>query len=470
MSELPWMGVVELARAIAAKKVSPVEVMRAQLARIEKLDGRFKSYISVFGEQALETARHAEKAATAGQRLGALHGVPVAVKDLYDVQGTPTTAGSRFLKTPAQRDCTAVARLRAAGAIILGKLNMHEFAFGPEGINEHFGTPWNPWDTSTHRMPGGSSSGSGVAVAAGLIPMGMGSDTGGSIRIPSALCNTVGLKPTYGRVSRAGIWPLAWSLDHAGPLTRSVEDAAAVLGVLAGHDPADPSSSGHAVPDYLGQLAAPVRGLRVGLLTEYVAEADPVVQTTVRAAAQVLDGLGCTVEEVKLPLARHGAGASFSILISEAGAFHDPLMRKHGTEYSPDVFRRLLVARFLSAGDYLKGQRARRLIREDVDKVLGRVDCLLTPTLPIAAPPLTATEVDIGDRKESARFALTMFTRLFNVTGHPALAVPCGFTGEGLPLSLQLVGRAFEEATILRLGHAFQQATEWHRHRPTDMG
>ncbi len=467
MNDLHWLGVLDVARAIAAKQLSPVEVIQAHLARIEKLDGQLRSYLAVFGDQALEAARSAEARVAGGQSLGRLHGVPVAVKDLYAVKGTPTTAGSRFLTEPAARDSTVVARLRGAGAIILGKLNLHEFAYGPEGTNPHHGTPWNPWDATTHRLPGGSSSGSGVAVAAGLAPMGMGSDTGGSIRIPAACCGTVGLKPTYGRVSRAGVLPLSWSLDHAGPLTRSVADAAAILSVIAGHDPADPSSSGLPVPDYVAGLTVSVQGLRVGLVREYVEQADPEVQAAIAAAVAALEGLGCSVQDVGLPTARYAVGASVAIVAAEAMAYHAPLLRRHAAEYAPDVRQRLVVGRFLGATDYVKGQQARHLIRNDVEAALRRVDCLLAPTLPIPSPSVAAREVRIGGRTDTLQNAFTMFTRLFNLSGHPAVALPCGFSREGLPLSLQLVGRAFDEGTILRLAHAYEGATPWRTRRPS---
>jgi aspartyl-tRNA(Asn)/glutamyl-tRNA(Gln) amidotransferase subunit A len=469
MSELPWLGVLDLASAIAARRLSPVEVVRALLARIEAHDGRLRSYLAVFAEPALEEARAAEAAVVAGRPLGPLHGVPFAVKDLFAVAGTPTTAGTRFLAEPAPHDSTAVARLRAAGAILLGKLNLHEFAYGPEGLNPHHGSPWNPWDPATHRLPGGSSSGSAVAVAAGLTPAALGTDTGGSIRIPAACCGTVGLKPTYGRVSRAGVVPLSWSLDHVGPLTRSVADAAALLAVLAGSDPADPSSRALPVPDYVGGLTGPVKGLRVGLLREYVAQADPEVSSAVTEAVRVLEGLGCAVRDVALPRARYGLAASYAVLSSEALAYHEPLFRRYAGLYAPDVRRRLAVGAFLTAADYLKGQRARQLIREEIDARLGEVDCLVAPTLPMAAPPITAAEVRIGDRVESTRLALTAFTRLFNLGGHPAVVLPCGFSRDGLPLSLQIAGRAFEEGTVLRLAAAYEKATEWHRHRPPDL-
>ncbi len=466
MTDLHWLGVVELARAIATRRLSPVELVQALLTQIEKLDRGFRSYVAVFADAALAAARSAEAAIQSGQTLGPLHGVPVALKDLFAVKGSPTTGGTRFLTKPAADDCTVVTRLRNAGAILLGKLNLHECAAGPEGFNPTYGMPWNPWHAAVSHLPGGSSSGSAVAVAAGLAPMGLGSDTGGSIRIPAACCGTVGLKPTYGRVSRQDVLPLAWSLDHVGPLTRKVEDAAAILAVIAGHDPADRTSSKAPVPDYLAGLDGPVREMRVGLVTEFVEQSGAEVQAAIADAVHVLQGLGCIVQEVTLPKAPHAHGASFAIVGAEALAFHEPLLRRHAAEYAVDVRRRFLAGRFLSATDYLKGQRARQLIRAEVDDVLQRVDCLLAPTLPIPAPPLTTAEVQIGGRTETTRVALTLFTRLFNVSGHPVVCLPCGFSREGLPLSMQLVGRAFEEADILRLGHAYQSATAWHRRRP----
>jgi aspartyl-tRNA(Asn)/glutamyl-tRNA(Gln) amidotransferase subunit A len=466
VSELHWLGVLELAAAIAARRLSPVEVVEAHLARIERHDGTLRSYLAVFADAARQEARDAEAAVLAGQPLGPLHGVPFAVKDLFAVAGTPTTAGSRVPSELARRDSTVVARLRAAGAILLGKLNLHEFAYGPEGINHYHGTPWNPWDATTPRLPGGSSSGSAVAVAAGLAPVALGTDTGGSIRIPAACCGTVGLKPTYGRVSRSGVVPLAWSLDHVGPLTRRVADAAAVLSAIAGRDSADASSAGLRVPDYVAALAGSVGRMRVGLLRQYVEQSDAEVGAALAEAARGLTGLGCTVQDVALPRAHYGLAASYAVLSAEALAYHEPQLRRHAGLYAEDVRRRLAVGAFLTATDYVNGQRARRLLRDEVDEVFGRVDCLLAPTMPVAAPPVSAAEVRSGARVESTRTAFTSCTRLFNLTGHPVIALPCGFSRDGLPLSMQLVGRAFEEGTILRLAHAYEEATDWHRRRP----
>jgi len=277
----------------------------------------------------------------------------------------------------------------------------------------------------------------------------------------------VGVKPTYGRVSRAGVLPLAWSLDHAGPMTRTVADAALLLLVLAGYDPRDPTTSVLPVADYPAALDGPVKGLRVGLLREYFLEAaDREIQGLVEAAAGALEGLGCAVEEVRLPHATYTAAAAYAVITAEALAVHEPLLRRHAAEYAPDVRQRLLTGQFLLATQYLKGQRARQLLRRDVEQAFERVDCLLAPTVPIAAPPLEGGRVTVNGESRDRRGTLLRLTRGFNLTGHPAVSVPCGFTAGGLPAGLQLVGRPFDEATILRLAHAYEQATAWHRRRP----
>jgi aspartyl-tRNA(Asn)/glutamyl-tRNA(Gln) amidotransferase subunit A len=278
----------------------------------------------------------------------------------------------------------------------------------------------------------------------------------------------VGLKPTYGRVSRAGVLPLSWSLDHAGPLTRSVADAAAVLGAIAGHDPADPSSSTRPVPDYLAGLGASVKGLRVGVVRSYFDQAAADIGPLLSGAVEALRGLGCTLEDVVLPRERHVLPATAAIIGCEAAAYHAPLLRQHAAKYATDVRRRLLAPRLIPASDYVKCQRARRLIRDKVNGLFGRFDCLVTPTLAVTAPLVGATEVQLANRRENLRVVVTMFTRLFNMTGHPAVAVPCGFSAAGLPASVQVVGRYFDEATMLRLAHAYEQATEWHQRRPPE--
>ena len=389
----------ELARMIATKAVSPVEVVRAHLDRIAALDPGLRSYITVCDETALAAARTAESSLMAGQPLGLLHGVPYALKDLYDTAGVRTTGGSRVLgdRVPV-RDATVAARLAGAGAILLGKLNMVEFAYGPEGLNPHYGHARNPWDRGVHRMAGGSSSGSGVAVAAGLAPGALGSDTGGSIRIPASLCGITGLKPTYGRVSRAGVLPLAWSMDHVGPMTRTAADCALMLGAMAGYDPDDPSSSVLPVPDYGAALTGDVKGLRVGLLRGFFLDgAAPAVRAAVEAAAATLARAGAVVDEVSLEQMKVVAAASTAIVGAEALAYHAELLRTRAAEYDPDVARRLRLSAFISGAHYVRGQQVRGLVRADVDAALARRDVLLAPSTPIVAPGIEERQAALGD-------------------------------------------------------------------------
>ncbi len=468
MSDLVWKSLVELARLITAKEVSPVEVVQAHLDRITALDGKVRAYITVMSESALSAAKAAEAGVMSGGTLGPLHGVPIGLKDLYCTKGVRTTGGSKILGdwVPGE-DATAVSRLTGAGAIVLGKLNMHEFAYGPEGLNPHYGTPWNPWDATTHRICGGSSSGSGAAVAAGLCPGTLGSDTGGSIRIPASLCGISGIKPTYGRVSRAGVLPLAWSLDHVGPMCRSAADCAVMLGAMAGYDPRDPTTSVLPVPDYLAALTGTVKGLRIGVLKLFFMDSAAQAQRqAVEQALRTLEGLGASVQEVNLETVKLAAGASSAVIATEAYAYHEPWIKKRPREYGADVRERLRVGAFVSGADYVNGQRVRVLIRNEVDAALARLDVLIAPTTPSSATPLGEGEVEINGEKQPVRPALIRFTRPFNVTGHPAASVPCGFTAEGLPIGLQIVGRPFDEATVLRVADAYQRATDWHTRRP----
>jgi len=464
--ELTRLSIAEAGEQIRRRALSPVELTRAYLDRIRRRDGDLLAYITVLQAQALAAATAAEQEIARGGYRGPLHGIPIALKDLVMTRGIGTTCGSRILREwVPDADATVATRLSAAGAILLGKLNMHEFAYGPTGVNPHYGTPRNPWDRA--RMPGGSSSGSGVAVAAGLCGGALGTDTGGSVRIPASLCGIVGLKPTYGRVSRAGVIPLAWSLDHVGPMTRTVADAALLLQALAGRDPADPSTADVPVPDYGRALEGGIHGLRLGLPKEIFFERlDPEVQAAVLGAARSFEALGASVEEVPLPRIPHAGPASFAIIAAEATAYHEPYLKSRAAEYGADVRARLTSGQFVLATQYLKAQRARQVIRAEVDAALRQVDALLTPTTPIPAPPLEAREVTVDGLTEDVRWWLIRCTRPINVTGHPALSVPCGFTAGGLPIGLQLVGRYFDEATLLRIGHAYEAVRPMRDRRP----
>jgi len=468
VSDLVWRSIGALARAIAGREVSPVEVVQAHLDRIAALDSKLRAFITVSADAALAAAKAAEAGVMAGERLGALHGVPLALKDLYMTRGVRTTGGSRILADwIPEQDATVVTRLAGAGAINLGKLNMHEFAFGPEGLNAHYGTPWNPWDANTHRICGGSSSGSGAAVAAGLCAGTLGSDTGGSIRIPAALCGISGLKPTYGRVSRAGVLPLAWSMDHVGPMCRNAADCALMLGAIAGYDPRDPSTSVLPVPDYVAALTGEVKGLRVGVLRSFFLESTGLaLRQAVEEAVRVLEGLGASAHEVNLAGAQLAPGASFAVLSPEAYAYHEAWLRERPQDYGEDVRERLRVGAFVDASDYLKGQRARGVLRDEVNAALAQVDVLVCATTPIVATSVGQTEVTVEHAKVPVRGSLIRFTRPFNLTGHPAASIPCGFTAAGLPVGLQIIGRPFDEATVLRLADAYQRATDWHTRRP----
>jgi aspartyl-tRNA(Asn)/glutamyl-tRNA(Gln) amidotransferase subunit A len=458
--KLHYLSIRELARRIRRRELSPVEVARATLERIDALDGALNSFITVMRDQALADAERAERAIRDGDELGPLHGIPIGLKDLYQTRGVRTTGGSPILADwVPDEDAAAVERLRRAGAILIGKNNLHEVAFGVTGENPHYGATRNPWDRE--RVPGGSSSGSAAAVAAGLCWASLGSDTGGSIRLPAALCGVVGLKPTYGRVSRHGILPLAWSLDHAGPLARTVDDVAIVMNAIAGYDRRDPASADRPAPDFAAGLDGGVEGLRIGLLDEYLGEGvEAVVADAVHGAAEVLRGLGARVEDVSVPVAAHALGASTAVLFAEAAAVHERWLSEHRDRYGADVRARLEMGARLSAIHYLKGQRARRVMLEAFTELFERVDVVASPTVPLPAP--TFEEV----RSEASRGGLVRFTRLFNLLGLPACSLPCGFSSGGLPIGLQLIGRPFDEQTVLRAAHAYEQRAGWSARRP----
>ena len=464
--ELCFKSAGELSKLVASKEVSPVEIIDAHLERIDATEGVLNSFITLLPEQAREAARRAEAQVQRGNYLGPLHGIPVGLKDLFNTAGVRTTSGSRIFDTfVPEQDCTVAARFQQAGAILLGKLNMHQFAYGPTGENPDYGHMHNPWDPEL--VSGGSSGGSGSATAAGQCTITMGSDTGGSVRIPAALCGIVGLKPTYGRVSRHGLTPLSWSLDHPGPMVRTVEDAALTMNAIAGYDPGDVASAREDVPDYTESLTGDVRGLRIGVPTEYFeAPLDPEVAKVVRDALEVLEGLGASVTPVSFPMFELSQAISGAILMSEAAAYHRDLLAKEGHNLYPPVRLRLEGGLFVSAADYLKAQQGRAIFDREVRKLLEQVDLLAGPTEPVTAPTLLAPEVQAGEITVGTTAALTQYTRPYNITGSPAISVPCGFSASGLPIGLQLAGRAFDESTVLRAAHAYEQATQWRNRRP----
>ena len=467
MVDLTTLTIAEASRRMMRKELSPVELTQAAMARISALNPRLNAFITVLEDHASTAAKVAEQEIMSGQRRGALHGIPIALKDLCATKGVRTTAGSKILQdhVPAH-DATVARRLAEAGTILLGKTHMNEFAYGPDGDNGHYGRVRNPWNLE--HITGGSSSGSGAALAASLCLGALGSDTGGSIRIPAALCGIVGIKPTYGRVSRYGLTPLSWCLDHAGPMAKTVEDVALLLQAMAGYDPNDPASTRRPVPDYTAALSADVRGLRIGIPREYFFDMlDPEVESAVRQAMGVLRSLGASLHDVSWPALRYVTLAALIIVLVEASAFHEAWIRTRAHDYSPDIALRLKWGLLLPASAYLKAQRLRALLCREVTQLWPTVDVLLTPATMLAAPHPSETHVRLGNRQLSTREAILRLMRPFNLTGSPAISIPCGFTTAGLPIGLQIAGKPFDEATVLRVAHAFEQHTDWHRRQPS---
>lgn len=443
---------------LRGREVSSAELTASCLQDVERLQPKLNAFLTVTAEAALNTARRRDEELAAGAGRGPLHGIPVAVKDVFCTRGVRTTCGSPlFHDYIPDHDAAVVERLEAAGAVLLGKTGMHELAYGITSNNPHYGAVRNPWDTA--RIPGGSSGGSGAAVAAGMAFVAMGSDTGGSIRIPASFCGVIGLKPTSGRVSRHGVLPLDFTLDHMGPLTRSVRDAAATLAVLAGHDPRDESSSRQPVTDYLAAATGPnLTDIRVGWPENfYFDRLRPAVEKNIRRAAETLEELGARIVPVRLPDIEAINTVGRLILFAEASAVMEPYLDKR-SRFGSDVLALLDQGRLLPATDYLNAQRLRRLQQQEFRHVWRRVDCLLTPATPMTAPLVGESEVTIGGRSEDVRLAATRLLRGFNVLGLPALSMPCGLDDGGLPVGLQIAGPPFAEARILAVGAALEDA------------
>ena len=464
--EICYMSAGDLSKLVQNKEISPVEIIEAHLTRIDATEPVLNSFITLLADEARGAALQAEKDIQAGRYKGPLHGIPVALKDLYDTGGVRTTSGSRIFDNfiPTE-DCTVAAKFQQAGAILVGKLNMHPFAYGPTGENLDYGHMHNPWNPDM--VTGGSSGGSGSAAAAGQCTITTGSDTGGSIRIPAALCGIVGLKPTYGLVSRHGLTALSWSLDHPGPMTRTVEDAAITMNVIAGHDPKDVASAKVDIPDYTSALTGDIKGLRIGLVKEYFeSPLDPQVRKAVMDAIGLLESMGAEVKEVSYPMFNQSQAISSTVLMSEATAYHRDLLEKDGHQIYEPVRQRLEAGLFISAAEYLRAQQARTIFDNQGRRLLDDVDLLAGPTEPVTAPRIMASKVMAGEQEVGVVGALTQYTRPYNINGFPAISVPCGFSDENMPIGLQLAGKPFDELTVLRAAHAYEQATDWHTRRP----
>lgn len=469
-ADLPLLSVTELAAMLQRREVSPVAVTEAYLARIAALDGTLHSYITVCQNDALQAARQAEQEIARGQYRGPLHGVPFAVKDQFWTRGLLTTGGSVLLKDfIPDDDATVVARLKAAGGVLLGKLNMSEFATG-NSVHHPYGMPHNPWDLRRH--PGTSSSGSGAATAACLCATSLGEDTGGSIRNPAHNCGLVGLRPTWGLVSRYGMLGACWSMDIAGPLARTVEDCAITLQAIAGHDPCDPYTATLAVPDYRAGLQGDIRGLRIGVVKEAL-EADflqPQIKTAVTQALADLGNLGATLVEVSIPLLTAAAVVTRAILAVESASLHHEWIRTRLQDYDHNVQIDFLTGALLPAQVYYKAQQLRELTRRQVLVALRQADVLATPSSSEPAPLLPTApglhSIEDARQRVAGRRSLT---GVFNLANVPALSLPCGFAtadGTELPLGLQLAAKPFDDGLLLRLAHVYEQHTPWHTRRP----
>jgi aspartyl-tRNA(Asn)/glutamyl-tRNA(Gln) amidotransferase subunit A len=461
-SDATWLSITEASRLIRDKKVSPVELTQSCLKRIERLNPKLNAFITVTAESALTQAREAETDIQRSHWRGPLHGIPIALKDLFDTAGVRTTAASGLFKDriPAQ-DAEIVRRLKGAGAVLLGKLNMHEFAYGGSSVISYYGPVHNPW--SLDHMAGGSSSGSAVAMAAGLCYGSVGSDTGGSIRQPSAYCGTVGFKPTYGRVSTRGVIPLSWLYDHVGPMTRSVADAAAMLQVLAGFDPEDSNSADQPVPDYSTALRQ-VGPLRVGVPRAYFYEGlHPDIENAMNVALAVIGKLAANVRDIEMP-----ASNDTTILRAEAYAYHAENVKKSPELYQPETLKRIRAGEDVTTATYIQARRQVDQYRHNIRKVFETVDLLITPTTPV--PPFTISELlaDLDNLRTKEILSLRN-TRPFNILGLPSISVPCGFTKSGLPIGMQISGAPWAEANVLRLAQAYEQQTDWHKKHPGEL-
>lgn len=461
-TELCYLSIREAGDLLKRRALSPVELTRAFLDRIEALDGTLHAYITILADQALATARSMEAELLRGDYRGPLHGIPIALKDLYDTKGIRTTSSSRvFAHRVPNADATTTTRLAAAGTILLGKLAMHEFALGGPDPTCGFPLARNPWNLD--HIPGGSSSGSGTAVAAGLCMGSLGSCTGGSIRGPAAYCSMVGLKPTYGRVSRYGVVPLSWSLDHCGPMTWTVEDTALMLQAIAGPDSNDPTCSHAPVPDYSAALVDNIKGMTIGVPRHFFWSDDPRIdQETLRvvdSAVQTLANLGATIQEVTVPMLQYAGAAQPAIMLSEAFAYHQRLLRSQPGEFGDMVRARFRTGGLFSSADYVQAQRVRNVLKRDFATVLQQVDVVVSPTMSSPAPAFATIDGMTTARRPS-------FTGPYNMTGMPAISIPCGFTAAGLPVGLQIAGKPFDEPTVLRVAYTYQQAARLFEKRP----
>jgi len=460
-TDMTTFDVVSLTRHIERGQLNPVQLVESYLDRIRQFEPSVSSFVEVYGDEALQQAAEAASAISTGRPGGPLRGIPVVVKDLYDQAGKPTRAGSKSTSDePATEDSAAVARLRMAGAVLLGKTTTHEFAFGVTTPGTH-----NPWDLS--RIPGGSSGGSGAAMAADFAAASLGTDTGGSIRIPAALTNTVGFKPTFGRVSKRGVTTLSWSLDHAGPITKSVADAALLMNVLAGYDPQDPFSVKTGVEDYAADLDRGVTGLRLGVSEQYFGDRlDFDVANAFDEALRELERAGAIIVPSRFIDVDLSSDVAEVIVGAEAAAYHELRAGEAPEMFTEEVLMRIRAGAIFSGTALVNAHRVRERVRAGARELFRTVDAFVTPTVAMIAPPLGSNEVLLGGLPTTLLNGLNICTVPWNVVGSPALALPAGISREGMPISLQVVGKPFDEKLVLAIGQAFEKRTPWHTLRP----
>ena len=460
--DIPFLTTSELSELIRTREVSPVEATSAYLDRIEALNFKFNSYLTVCRKEAMAAAEESERAIASGNYIGPMHGIPVAVKDQLWTKGIRTTAGSRIMADfVPDEDATAVVNLKKAGAVVLGKTNMTEFAIG---IAQTYGYNRNPWNLD--RFTGGSSAGSGSATAAFLCSTSLGEDTGGSIRRPAAWCGVVGLRPSWGRVSRYGVTASSWSMDQVGPISRTVDDAAITLGAIAGHDPKDPYTWQTPVPDYRSALGGDLSGMRIGVIHEllYSDIVDPEIRDGVLAAGAVMEELGATVEDISMPVTAHCGTMGTVLINTESAAVYRDWTRDRLQEFSRSNRTVLLSGSIMPAQAYYKVQKLREMLRQEVLAAHSTYDVLILPTARRCAPPVDEDKPLTS--KQSVRDLALVMTRPFNLAGTPAISINCGFNSQGLPIGLQIGGRPFDESTVLQVAHAYEQHTPWHTMRP----
>jgi len=467
-TNLHYGNIIHIAGRIRKGEISSTELVEYLLARIESLDDKLNAFQLLCNESAIEQARSADQALRAGKDLGVLHGIPYAAKDLFDVKGLPTKAGAKLLeRNIASKDAAVIYKLSQAGMILLGKTNTVQFAFSGLGINHDHGTPHNPW-SQDHHLPGGSSSGSGVAVAAGMVPMALGADTGGSVRVPASLCGTVGLKTTVGRVSRAGVYPLSWTLDSVGFLTRSVEDAATVYQCAQGADINDEITLGRTPHDVLKELKNGVRGMRLAFAESMFQEdLHPEVEKAVRGGGSVFEELGAQVSSIEFTEAQEALQLNPGgvIVAAEGYTLNKRLLEEHFDELDPVVAHRMIKGKDVQASTYLENSVATKRLRLEAGNTLKDVDALIVPTTPVPAQPVSEVDTDLDNYLKRNTLYLRN-TRVGNVLNMCGLSIPCGFTKEGFPIGLLIYGKPFQEDVVVRAGYAFQQITDWHRRTP----